>query len=156
MKGLIFYTNFRPTRNKQKSQSYRQGLPRLELLRKASGSQLGREEFVLQLAETGIVPTVTCKAGDGSGGDSSAWPWVGVGTAGYFGYQAWSNRLPSWLSDASIEQFLESEGVQVGTSDITADVGVDLAEDASIAALRQALIDGAERLGLELVLAELE
>ncbi|MET8130532.1 fibronectin type III domain-containing protein [Streptomyces sp. NPDC005251] len=160
MKGLIFYTNFRPTKNKQKSQSYGQGLPGLELLRKASGSQLGMEEFVLQLAETGIVPTVTCNAGDGSGGDSSVWPWVGVGvgTAGYFGYQAWSNRLPSWLSDASIEQFLESEGVQVGDigADITADVGVDLAEDASIAALRQALIDGAERLGLELVLAELE
>lgn len=44
------------------------------------------------------------------------WPVIGaggvaLGAGGYLGYQAWMNRLPSWLSDQSIEQFLTTEGV---------------------------------------------
>ena len=110
------------------------------------------------LSETGTVPTSTCSSGHGAVDASFAWPWGEVGARAHFGYQAWSTRLPPWLSDASIEEFLVSEGVpstEIG-ADITADTATDLAAnlatDLETAALRQALIGGAERLGLELLL----
>ena len=59
MAGFIFYTNFRLTRNKQPSKPFPKAKPALRPLYNGYNGSLGFDEFLLQLQETGAVPSCT-------------------------------------------------------------------------------------------------
>jgi hypothetical protein len=117
MDGIIFYTNFKLTKNKQPSKQFPKALPAIQLLISETGSQLSVNDFLQQLIATGSLPTAACQAPSAPAGNGhSYWPWivggtVGLGAAGYAGVNAF--RPPSWLSDKSISEFLDSQGVPI-------------------------------------------
>ncbi|HEV2636342.1 MAG TPA: fibronectin type III domain-containing protein [Actinocrinis sp.] len=116
MDGIIFYTNFKPTRNKVPSKQFPKALPTIKLLMQESGSDLSVDEFLDALMDGQQVAKPTCQTGADSGATNPwLWPAAGgagaLGAGGYYGYQFYQNRLPDWLSDDSINEFLDSQGV---------------------------------------------
>lgn len=142
MDGIIFYTNFRPTRSRQPSKQFPSALPAIRALMQENGSDLTVEQFLQQLLDNNAVPTpsASCPSPTGSGFPNLPWPIIGAGGAalgagGYLGYQAWLNRTPSWLSDENIAQFLQSQDVPLeSVSSADAAVGVSEFGGADIAA----------------------